>query len=162
MNQCTGTFKVYGKGGQRGLRFPPEFRELFNALCADADRLRNGYITAKFTLPRRYRSTGKNSQNTKLNGAIQQICTHTGNDFADVKKYVKQQAISMGYPILKDDNNADIIDLWGNVQGISEKDCSVEECSILIKAVLQLADELSIKLYEDDYGSDEFENKKTS
>ena len=150
MKELSGTFKIYGSGDKRGLRFPPEFRILFECLCDEADKLRNGYITAKFTLPRRYRSTGKNSQNTKLNGAIQQICISTGNDFGDIKKYVKQQAVSMGFPILKDESGNDKLDLWGNIQGISERDSSTEECALLITAVLQLAAELDIKLYEDE------------
>ena len=99
--------------------------------------------------PFRPRTTGYKSQNHALNGYIQQICEETGQDFASTKKYIKQRAIEMGYPILKQRTPSgwqDVVDWWGNPVGISETDASVEDCSKLIDATLMVASELGIRL----------------
>jgi len=98
---------------------------------------------------RKSRSTGYKSQNHHLNGHIQQISMSTGQPFDDIKKYVKQQAISMGYPILERFGQP-VRDLWGNLQGISESDSTVEQCALLIECAHQLAAELGIILQEED------------
>ena len=98
---------------------------------------------------RKARSTGYKSQNHHLNGHIQQIAMSTGQPFDDIKKYLKQQAISMGYPILERFGQP-VRDLWGNIQGISESDSTVEQCALLIECAHQLASELNIILQEDD------------
>lgn len=96
---------------------------------------------------KRGRSTGDFSQNHHLNGHIQQISVYTGQPFEDIKKYVKQMAISQGYPILTKAGNP-VIDMWGQAVGISEADASTSECAILINCVHQLASELGIILEE--------------
>jgi hypothetical protein len=108
----------------------------------------NEFVTVTIELPKRPRSTGYKSQNHHFNGDCQTIATETGNSFADVKKYVKQKAIDRGYPMLLDDSGNVKLDLFGNVQGISESDASVEECALLIDTAHQLAAELNIKLEE--------------
>ena len=108
----------------------------------------NGYATVTIELPKRPRSTGYKSQNHHFNGDCQTIATETGNSFADVKKYVKQKAIDRGYPMLLDDSGNVKLDLFGNVQGISESDASVEECSLLIETAHQVAAEMGIVLDE--------------
>ena len=95
------------------------------------------------------RSTGYKSQNHHLNGHIQQIAMCTGQPFDDIKKYIKQQAISRGYPMLMRFGQP-VVDLWGNVQGISESDSTSEQCGLLIEEAHQLASELGIILQEDD------------
>ena len=95
------------------------------------------------------RSTGYKSQNHHLNGHIQQIAMCTGQPFDDIKKYIKQQAISRGYPMLMRFGQP-VLDLWGNVQGISESDSTSEQCGLLIEEAHQLASELRIILQEDD------------
>lgn len=119
-------------------------QELFS-LC---DKLHNGYIRVEFKSPSKLRSTGKNSQNTHLNGHIQQICEDTGNDFYDVKIKVKEMAISRGYPILYDENGVPKTNLYGVILGISEADCDTYQCKLLIDCVHQLASELDIILKE--------------
>lgn len=95
------------------------------------------------------RSTGYKSQNHHLNGHIQQIAMCTGQPFEDIKKYVKQKAIGMGYPMLMRFGQP-VTDLWGNPQGISEADSTTEQCALLIEATHMLASELDIILQEDD------------
>jgi len=95
------------------------------------------------------RSVGYKSQNHHLNGHIQQIAMCTGQPFDDIKKYVKQQAVSMGYPMLERFGQP-VRDLWGNVQGISESDSTSDQCALLIEATHQLAAELGIILQEED------------
>lgn len=98
---------------------------------------------------KRTRSTGPGSQNHHLNGHIQQIAMCTGQPFDDIKRYIKQQAISMGYP-MQMRFGVPVIDLWGSPIGISEKDCTVEQCAMLIEQTHLLASEMGITLREDD------------
>jgi hypothetical protein len=121
----------------------PDFSATLDAVRKKADEKFNGFVKVTVSTPARTRTTGENSQNHHLNGHIQYICQETGNDFDDVKKYVKQKAISMGYPMLERDGKV-VLDMWGSPMGISEADSSVEECAILIEAVHQLASELGI------------------
>lgn len=93
------------------------------------------------------RSTGDFSQNHHLNGHIQQISTYTGQPFEDVKKYIKQMAISMGYPIKEVAGNP-VTDLWGQVTGISEKDATAAQCALLIECAHAMATDLGIVLEE--------------
>ncbi|ADK81893.1 hypothetical protein [Sediminispirochaeta smaragdinae] len=107
------------------------------------------YYSLKIDTPKRPRTTGENSQNHHINGHCQQISVDTGQPFEDVKKYAKQFALTMGYPILEDENGEPIHDLWGKPQGISESDCSTEDAAILIEAIHQIAAEMDINLIED-------------
>lgn len=101
-------------------------------------------LSLSISRPHRPRSTGRASQNHHLNGHIQQICQETGNDFADVKLYVKHLAIRRGYPV-KDG----VVSLrTGDPVPISESDASAEDCTLLIDEVHQLAAELNIQLRE--------------
>lgn len=98
---------------------------------------------------KRPRSTGRNSQNTYINGACQAIAQETGNDFADVKLYVKRKAMRRGYPAKTDaEGNAILSLIDGEPIPQSESDATVEEAKILIEEVQQLAAELSIRLPE--------------
>lgn len=99
---------------------------------------------------KRRRTTGAGSQSHHLNGHIQQIAMFTGQPFDDIKKYIKQQAISMGYPMLERFGNP-VTDLWGNPVGISEKDSTTAQCALLIEATHMLAAELGIILMESEY-----------
>lgn len=99
--------------------------------------------------PRRPRTTGEKSQNHHLNGHIQQISMETGQPFDDVKKYIKQQAVSMGYPMLERFGRP-VNDMWGHPVGISEADASASECSLLIEQAHMLAAELGIILREEE------------
>ena len=98
---------------------------------------------------RKARSTGYKSQNHHLNGHIQQIAMCTGQPFEDIKKYIKQKAIGMGYPMLMRFDKP-VTDLWGNPLGISESDSTVEQCALLIECAHQLATDLDIILQEED------------
>lgn len=103
------------------------------------DKKHGGFYTVKINTPRRPRTIGTNSQNHRVNGFIQQIAVSTGQPFEDIKKRAKQIAVGQGYPIKLDASGQPCYDLWGNVDGISEADSSVEECIILINAVEQIA-----------------------
>ncbi len=120
---------------------------LLDELFAKSMKRYEGYVKVMITLPYKSRTTGEGSQNHHLNGHIQTIAQETGNDFDDVKKYVKQQAISAGYPMLMKDGQI-VLDMWGSPVGISESDCSSEECALLIDAAHRLAAELGIMLPE--------------
>lgn len=99
------------------------------------------------------RSTGRGSQNHHLNGHIQQIAVETGQPFEDIKRYIKQQAVGMGYPMLTRFGKP-VTDLWGNPIGISEADSTTEQCTLLIEQSHMLAAELGIILREDDENQD--------
>lgn len=90
--------------------------------------------------PFRPRTTGRRSQNHRLNGYCQIIAMETGNEFDTVKMCVKRRAIKRGYSFETDFD--------GEVVPKSEARTSVEECHLLIEEVQQLADELGIILPE--------------
>ena len=114
-----------------------------------ASASKTGTVHVLVETPRRHRTTGAGSQGNHLNGHIQQICEVTGNDFNDVKKYVKQMAIPMGYPMLMR-RGIPVYDLWGQPVGISEKDCDTVQCGYLIDCSHRLAAELGIILKENE------------
>ena len=131
------------------LRLPSDYTEKAQDVLRYCHEKRGGFVTFHMTPPKRPRKTGKGSQSAHLNGHIQTIASFTGQPFDDVKKFVKSQAVTRGYPMLRDKDGNQVYDLWGNVQGISEADSTVEECSILIEAAHQLAAELGIALVEE-------------
>jgi len=107
------------------------------------------YYTLKIDTPRKPRTTGEKSQNHHVNGHCQQIAQETGQPFEDVKKYAKQFAITMGYPILTGPDGEPVNDFWGKAQGISESDATTEDAAILIEAIHHLAAHLEIELREE-------------
>ncbi len=129
-----------------GESFHTYLRSLFKHQEIDR-RAPSKYYYLKIDTPRKPRTTGKESQNTHVNGHAQQIAMETGQPFEDVKKRAKQGGLTMGYPILQDENGP-VLDFWGEAQGISEADCSTEEAAILIEALHLLAAELEIDLIE--------------
>jgi len=142
------TCKVIVRDNKLSLIIPESYQEYKKQLLEYCVEKRGGFISLSLSPPKRPRSTGKGSQSHHLNGHCQQIATIIGQPFEDIKKYVKQQAISMGYPILETENGDNLCDMWGNLFGISEADSTVEQCKLLIDQVHQLADELGIKLEE--------------
>jgi hypothetical protein len=138
------TLKISGNG----FRIPDNLREWYNVILDECRNKNNGYASVTISRPRRIRSTGKGSQSHHLNGHIQQISAETGQPFADIKKYLKHEAITYGYPIMYNDKNEPLLDLWGEEQGTSETEASVEECALLIEEAHKLAAEHGIRLEE--------------
>ena len=99
----------------------------------------------------RSRTIGKDSQNHRLNGFVSQFCNATGNDFADIKLYVKRKAMRRGLPA-KTGNNGEII--YSKVDGeplpMSEADMDTVQCSWVIEEIQQLSAEEGIILKEED------------
>ena len=94
------------------------------------------------------RTTGKNSQNTKLHGLIRAIANTTGNDFAMVKYAIKEKAMyEMNYPSMKDENGEVVWNvLFNRPFPQSEADCNTQEESLLIETAYRLAAEEGIYL----------------
>ena len=100
----------------------------------------NDYVLVTIQPPRKPRTTGENSQNHHLNGHIMQICNETGNDYDTVKDAVKQLAVEqMGYPYKT---------IGGRIVPQRERECSTDECALLIEAAHVLAADLGIILQE--------------
>lgn len=92
------------------------------------------------------RTTGKNSQNTKLHGMIRIIANSTGNPFDVVKMEVKRKAMNeLHYPVQKD-ALGDVV--WNKLLNEpfpqSEAECTTVEESILIEAAYLIAADLGI------------------
>jgi len=148
------TCPIEKKNDHYSLKLPEDYQKAMHELMRHCFEKKGGYCSFSIMAPKRTRSTGDGSQSHHFNGHVQQIATCTGQPFEDVKKYLKAKAIGRGYPILmgtdKAGNETDpILDLWGNGQGISEADCTVEECCYLIEESHQLADEMGLKLIEE-------------
>jgi hypothetical protein len=141
-----------GRPGELCFRVAPDFKEYLEVLFRYQERTRRNpspYYHIKISTPKKPRTTGEKSQNHHINGHAQQIAMETGQPFEDVKRYAKQIAITMGYPILEDEGGDSVLDFWGNVQGISEMDCSTEDAAILIEALHMIAAEMEIRLVEE-------------
>jgi hypothetical protein len=96
------------------------------------------YMSITIDKPARPRSTGKDSQNHKLNAMIMELCRHTGNSYDMVKYCVKMKAVEeLGYPYEEMD---------GHILPKGEHESTVEECSLLIEAAYLLASDLHIVL----------------
>lgn len=139
------TVKMSGNG----FRIPEDHRPMYDHVLEICRKKHNGFATITVEPPRRRRSTGKNSQSAHFNGHIQQIAVETGQVFGDIKEYAKTRAIDQGYPMLKKDDGAPFLNVWGQPRGISEADASVEDAIILIDTIHQLAAELDIRLVEE-------------
>ena len=92
----------------------------------------------------RKRTTGKDSQNHRINGFVQQICEDTGNDFDTLKYYFKRKAIRQGYPFKTDPE--------GEAVPVSEAILTTIEAAYLIDEIEQYAAENGIILYEGENG----------
>jgi len=126
---------------------PTKVRGELKALYEKVDAKHGGYVSVTLEPPKRPRTTGEKSQGNCINGYIQQICKETGNDFDDVKMYCKTQAISRGYPFKANDHGDIVYSVQtGNPLPESESKITVEQASILIDAIVQLAGELNISL----------------
>ena len=125
----------------------PNLSELWEQASNKA-RKKGVLVKVEIKAQTKKRSTGEHSQNHALNGAIQQICQETGNDFQDVKEYVKSRAVSMGYPMLTRSDGQIVVNPYGEPRGISEADSTSKECSLLIEVTHMLASEYGIILKE--------------
>jgi len=126
--------------GKAGISVPAAYREYYQDMLAYCLEKRGGYISVTFYPPRKPRSTGEKSQNHHLNGHITQIAQFIGDDFDTVKMHIKRTAIKRGYPT-RDTKLGDVVP-------ISEADSTTEECAMLIDTAHEVADFLSLKLYE--------------
>ena len=130
------------------LLVPNRNKGVVKEIFALADKRDNSFVTIRISNVHRPRSTGYGSQNHHLNGHIQQLAEYTGNHFEVIKLEVKNRAIGMGYPMFVVNGKVKE-DIHGRPMGISESDASVEECSLLIEAVHQLAAEIGYELREE-------------
>jgi len=109
-------------------------------LPIDALAEKNERLTVSISKPRKPRTTGPGSQSHHLNGHIQQIASHTGQSFDDVKMAIKFEARADGY------SGHEVAGHWIPK---SEKETSTAECAILIEVAHRIAAFLEIKLRED-------------
>ncbi len=128
-----------GSNAAVSFEIPIKLRDTFWRTIESA---KTDYWCVRITRPRQPRTTGKDSQNHAGNGFCQQIAVATGNSFQAVKQYTKTEAIGRGYSFETLPNGA--------VMPISEANASTLDAYHWIKAIKQLADELGIKLMEDD------------
>lgn len=148
------TCKVYpATGGAHALlvEVPGAFWPLQRALLDKSAERHGGYLSLDVSLPHKPRSTGWKSQNHRLNGFVSQICKATGNDFDDIKLFVKRRAMRRGLPP-KLNGSGQVV--YSRIDGEplpkSETEMSVEECSWCIAETEQLAAEENIQLVEID------------
>lgn len=122
---------------------------VIKAIESKAVKLDHGKVWVTIQNIKHSRSTGFKSQNHHFNGHVQQLSKELGWYFEDTKKYAKEIAISLGYPILFRSNGTAVLDPWGRTQGISEADANRDECVLLIEATHLIAAENKITLKEE-------------
>lgn len=147
------TCKINKKEDHYSLRLPNDYQRAMHLLMKYCFEKKGGFCSFSISVPVKKKSTGYKSQNSHFHGHCATIAEDTGQPVEDVKKYLKDQAVSRGYPMLmsKDEHGEDIeplLDCWGNIQGDSMSDISSTECKLLIDEAHQFADESNIKLIE--------------
>ncbi len=102
-----------------------------------------GYLKVELSKPGKPRTTGKDSQNHAINGAIQAIAKWSGHSFDDIKEHMKREAISRGYPF------REIKAKDGRVIGVrpySETEITTVQAGYLIDTIIQVAAEMDIRV----------------
>lgn len=122
-----------GKRNQVTFDIPEDYCGLY----AELVRRSPDCLSLEIGLPRKARTTGEDSQNHKINGAIQEICIPLGLDFDALKYYLKYKAIDRGYPF---DTIGDLVVPW------SETRLDTVQASYLIETIMQFAAENNIRL----------------
>lgn len=122
-------------------------RQALHNLLDLCEKKHNGYVSLSFAVPYKKRTSGRKSQNHKLNGNIMAFCNETGNDFDDVKDEIKRRAIKRGYPCKKDEQGNYILSLKDG-QPIPESETKINtvECGYLIDEMSILASEYNVLL----------------
>jgi hypothetical protein len=103
----------------------------------------------ELTKPVKRRTTGAFSQNHRANSHIAQICEETGNDFSDLKCFLKRRAFRRGLPFMTRKDGSIVYSLIdGEPMPISESKMTTVECGYFIDEINQFAAELGISLRE--------------
>ena len=127
---------------------PRDFLPALTTMLSRADRLHGGFVTITIGTPKRPRTTGPRSQNSKVWGMCSDISSHfeqNGIEMEAQKVYeaMKRMAVQEGYPTR-----------FNPIDGIEEPESqsrvSVEQDQILINTIQRFADENSIPLTEYD------------
>jgi len=139
---------ITGHEDQIAFQIPELYRDALWMFVKKHYKKYNDHYIVEIKTPHRPRTTGKHSQCNCLHGWISFFCIETGNDFHQVKMYIKKKAISRGYPPMLNEKGEMIYDLYGDVLPMSEADASVEQEILLIEEMQQLADEYNIRLPE--------------
>jgi hypothetical protein len=150
VSDFTRTFKIsQDDKGNYGFRIPPEDRKQYNAMLDKCMKARNGWATVKISMPRRYKSTGKNSQNSHFHVHCAQVAEELGYTAAYMKEWAKSTAVDLGYPQAQNDKGEKLFDRHGDPLGMTFGNASTEEASYCIEAIHRLAIDLNIKLREE-------------
>lgn len=145
----TRTFKIVQDiNGNFGFRIPPEDKPAYNAMLDKCKKARNGWATVKISLPKRYKSTGKFSQNSHFHGHCAQIALETGHNVSYIKEWCKSLAVDKGYPQAEDLKCDKLFDRHADPVGMTFGNATVEEAKMCIDVTHELAIDLGIKLYE--------------
>jgi len=145
----TFTTKHYIEGSGLYLHFTSEYKEAVIALGKRSNEKHNGYLTVSIGTPKKPRTTGFRSQNSKVWGMVHDIVNQlTAGGAEDVdEKYVyeafKRMAVQEGYP-----SRFNPID--GKEEPESQSLVSVEQDMILISVIMKFADENNFYLTEYD------------
>ena len=144
MEKKTAVMKIESYSGKDGMMLlsVSDFgvRTMLKDFCDYCCKKFSGYVKLEMTPPFPKRTTGKYSQNHHLNGHILQICNETGNSYDTIKYCIKMLAVEqMGYPYEQMD---------GYIIPKGERDCNMQECSMLIEAAHVWAAEHGIVLDE--------------
>ena len=137
-----------GRADLISFELPPEYRTEYAMLVKQAAE-KGDYWRASLEPWRKKRSTGEKSQNHHFNSHVQQIAQETGNDFADVKLFVKRQAMRDGLPAKTRPDGSIVYSLTdGEPVPISEADMDTQQCYWCIEVCHLIAAEFGVTLQE--------------
>jgi len=128
-----------------------DYKQALIKLQERAEKKHGGYVTVTIGTPKRARSTGPRSQNSKVWGMVQDIYDQFDShgietDVNRIYEAMKRMAVSEGYPTR-----------FNPIDGIEEPESqsrvSVEQDNILIRVIQRFADENNFYLTEyDEHG----------
>ena len=104
-----------------------------------------GYVTVRIDTPRRLRTTGPHSQNSRFHGHCRDIAEQLDYTDEEIKEAMKRMSVELGYPTH--------LSVDGIQAPLPTRYATVEEMGYLLQTVAKFADENDLYLTEyDDAG----------
>ena len=124
---------------------PKDYRQCLLDKHKRCVKKHGGYVTVKIDTPRRLRTTGPHSQNSRFHGHCRDIAEQLDYTDEEIKEAMKRMSVELGYPTH--------LSVDGIQAPLPTRYATVEEMGYLLQTVAKFADENDLYLTEyDDAG----------
>lgn len=145
MSSITFTAPMHYEDGKMYMQVPAVNCARVEAINMISREKHGGYVTVKIDTPRRPRTTGPHSQNSRFHGHCRDIADQLDYTEEEVKAAMKRMAVENGYPTH--------LSIDGIQTPLPTRYATVEEMSYLLQTISKFADEHNLYLTEyDDAG----------